>query len=167
MNHKFSTDAKFLTITTLIVLALGAKTFASLTEQDPTPVADVVAKTGSVKTDRSPSSIPDSKEVKPRWDRFAQHDLSCAKKATSSLVSIHGSFVQIQGRNCIKGFKAESLEIINLKNGFTASVFESGPNRYQTDLIQLEQGDNEIAIRYKERGGMMVEEVLKVHATRI
>lgn len=166
MNHKFSTDAKFLTITTFIVVALGAKTFASLIEPDQLPASTVASQGASVKTDRSPSSIP-SAEVKPRWERFAQHDLSCSKKGTGSTVSINGSFVQIQGRNCIKGFKSASLEIINLKNGFTASVFESGPNRYQTDLIQLEQGENDIAIRYRERSGTMVEEVVKVRATRI
>lgn len=166
MVHKFSTDAKFLTITTLIVLALGAKTFASLTEPDEMPHAAVAAAGGTVKTGRSPSSIPQIQEVKPKWDRYAQHDLSCSKKSMGAEIAVNGSFVQIQGRNCIKGFKSSALEIINLKNGFTASVFESGPNRYQTDLIQLEQGDNEIAIRYKERG-TVVEEVLRVRANRI
>lgn len=167
MIGKVSTDAKFLMMTTLIVFALGAKTFMSLTEPDELPAAAVASTGGAVKTGRSPSSIPTSKEVKPRWDRFAQHDLSCAKKATGSVVSIHGNFVQIQGRNCIKGFKSTSLEIINLKNGFTASIFESGPNRYQTDLIQLEQGENDIAIRYRERSGTVVEEVVRVNSTRI
>jgi hypothetical protein len=168
MLQKFSSDTKFLAITSFIVLALGARTFFSLVEPEEIPAAALASKGAAIVGTRTPASVsPQTLEVKPKWERFAHHDLNCSKKGPASVVAVNGSMIQIQGRNCIKGFKTSELEIVNQKNGFTAAIFESGKNEYQTDLIQLEQGDNEITIRYRERSGTVVEEVVKVRATRI
>lgn len=168
MFQKLSSDTKFLVITSFIVLALGARTFFSLVEPEEIPASALASKGSPVIGTRSPAAVgPQSLEVKPKWERFAHHDLNCNKKGPAGILDVHGSMVQIQGRNCIKGFKTSDIEIINQKNGFTAAIFESGKNEYQTDLIQLEQGDNEITIRYRERSGTVVEEVVRVRATRI
>lgn len=168
MFQKLSSDTKFLVITSFIVVALGARTFFSLVEPEEIPAAALATKGQSLSGTRAPAAVgPQTLEVKPKWERFAQHDLNCRKKGPASVLAVHGSMVQIQGRNCIKGFKTSELQIVNQKNGFTAAVFESGKNEYQTDLIQLEQGDNEITIRYRERSGTVVEEIVKVRATRI
>lgn len=168
MFQKISSDTKFLAITSFIVLALGARTFFSLVEPEEIQATALASNGSPVIGTRAPSSVgPQALDVKPKWERFAQHDLNCSKKGPGGILSVHGSMVQIQGRNCIKGFKTSDLEIVNQNNGFTAAVFESGKNEYQTDLIQLEQGDNEITIRYRERSGTVVEEVVRVRATRI
>ena len=168
MFQKLSSDTKFLAITSFIVLALGARTFFSLVEPEEIPASALASKGTPVIGSRAPSSVsPQAVEVKPKKERFAQHDLNCHKKGANAVVSVTGHMVQIQGRTCVSGFKSSDLEIVNRQNGFTAAVFESGKNEYQTDLIQLEQGDNEITIRYRERSGTVVEEVVRVRATRI
>ena len=91
-------------------------------------------------------------------------DLNCSKKGAFK-VSVRGNFVQFQGKSCVKGFNEGQVEIVNKSNGYTASIFPRGTDKYQTDLIQLQNGDNEIAIRYRERSGKSVEEV--VHVTSI
>lgn len=168
MFQKISSDTKFLAITSFIVLALGARTFFSLVEPEEIPAAALASQGGPVIGTRTPASVgPQAHDVKPKWERFAHHDLNCNKKGPVGVLAVNGNMVQIQGRNCIKGFKASDIEIINQQNGYTASIFESGKDEYQTDLIQLEQGDNEITIRYRERSGTVVEEVVRVRATRI
>ncbi|MNL75426.1 hypothetical protein D3C87_2012290 [compost metagenome] len=67
----------------------------------------------------------------------------------------------------MKNFNSENVEIINRSNGYTASIFDSGKNKYQTDLIQLVQGENEITVRYQDASGKTQEEVLKVLSSQI
>ncbi len=167
MFKKQFTDVQFLVVTMLVVLALGAKTFASLTEPDELQLPSVATNDAGLGVSRTPSSVGPAKEAKPRWDRFAHHDLNCHKKIEKPVVAINGNFVQLQGKHCLKGFKFSELDIVNRQNGFAASIFESGSDQYQTDLIQLEQGDNEIVIRYRENSGALVEEVVKVRSNRI
>ena len=138
----------------------------SLASEDSISHSESVAavETESAKGDRAPASIHPGKIKKPA--PFTQFDLKCTKKATTGLV-VNDHFMQIQGKNCLKSFNVEKLEIVNKSNGYTASIFATGLDQYQTDLIQLKNGDNEIVIRYSPNSGIWVEEVLKVRAPQI
>lgn len=93
------------------------------------------------------------------------YDLNCGtdKKSAKKLAvqKIDGAWVQLKGRMC-NNEKMKTVEITNLKNGFTASVFNMGTRQYQTDLIQLGQGDNEIRVRITPVKGDVEEQTIVV-----
>jgi len=71
---------------------------------------------------------------------------------------LDSSFLQISGKNCLnKSPIAASSELLitNTTNGFTATVFNksSSGHEYQTDLIQLNEGENLIQISYTTEDG--------------
>ncbi len=165
------TDTQFIVITLVLVLLMGIPTFKTLTAYEPDVVSDHVAAsaTNLASQQRAPSSVPAQtvlKPSRPALSHLTRYDVSCAKKAAAAFV-VSGNYVQLQGKNCLKNFKDGDIEIINKSNGYTASVFPSGTDKYQTDLIQLQNGDNEIAIRYRERSGKAVEEVLRIRSPQI
>lgn len=155
-------------VTLVLVLAMGIPTFQALAEPDDIQGYGVV--TGAVPSaQRQPSSIakvsvPNGQPSLP--SSFTKHDLNCVKKSPVE-VQIKGEIVQLQGRSCLGDFSAGEVEIVNKSNGYTASVFDNGPDKYQTDLIQLQNGSNEISIRYRDASGKTIEEVLKIHSQQL
>ncbi|WP_415062315.1 hypothetical protein [Bdellovibrio sp.] len=167
MFKRQPTDTQFIFLTLMLVLLMGIPTFQTLTQKEEVSDVQVAAESPPLTTKRSPSSLPASVvDVKPALQQFTAYDLSCAKKSASEL-TVSGPYVQFQGRNCLKNFKSGDVEIVNKSNGYTASIFSSGSDKYQTDLIQLQQGENEIAIRYRESSGKPVEVVVRVHSSKI
>lgn len=169
MFKRQASDIQFIAVTLVLVLLLGARTFLSLTEEEMLPAESAVASASTLasSSSRVPASVPvTTHKVGSALEQFTQVDLNCSKKAAQT-VSIRGAFVQFQGKNCVKGLQEGDVEIINKSNGYTASIFSRGADKYQTDLIQLQSGENEIAIRYRERSGKSVEEIVRVHSTKI
>ncbi len=160
-------DNHILAATFALVLLLGIPTFKSLTEQTPVAVpAAAVAGAKSIPA-RGIASIPTKeKAVTSALPHFTQFDLNCNRNAVKPVV-VHGGYVQFQGKSCLQKKSAEGLEIVNISNGYTASIFNSGADKYQTDLIQLKHGDNEIAIRYRESSGKPVEQIIRIHSNHI
>ncbi|WP_413613010.1 hypothetical protein [Bdellovibrio sp. HCB-110] len=167
MFKRQPTDTQFLFITLVLVLLMGIPTFHTLTANEELSEEQVVSATTPV-GQRKPASVvaASALPIAPAISHFTQYDVSCAKKVLPKL-DVAGSYVQFQGKNCLKNFKEGDIEIVNRSNGYTASVFISGSDKYQTDLIQLQKGDNEIAIRYRERSGKAVEEVVRVRSSQI
>lgn len=169
MFKRQTSDIQFIAVTLVLVLLLGARTFSSLMEEEALPEATVTKMTtATADSTRAPASVPSSinPKVGSALEQFTQFDLSCTKKPAQT-ISVRGGFVQFQGKNCAQGLEVNEVEIVNKSNGYTASVFSRGANKYQTDLIQLQSGENEIAIRYREHSGKAVEEVIHVRSTKI
>ncbi|QDK36549.1 hypothetical protein [Bdellovibrio sp. NC01] len=170
MFKRQASDIHFIAVTFVLVALLGARTFFNLTEEEALSVEPVVASQNSMASSRQPASVPAAamatQKPESALQQFTQFDLNCSKKAEVK-VSVNSGFVQLQGKSCGKGIHEGDVEIVNKSNGYTASIFARGTDRYQTDLIQLNKGENEIAIRYRERSGKSVEEVIHVHSTKI
>jgi hypothetical protein len=157
-------DTYFLVITFMVVALLGVPTYSSLVEDE----GHVAHTTSTAKIEgRIPASIPVKTETPvSTFNSKTELDLSCGKKL-AGLLKVSGNFMQLHGKTCFKNFASENVEITNRSNGYTASVFESGKNKYQTDLIQLVQGENEITVRYQDASGKIQVEVLKVVSSQI
>lgn len=93
-------------------------------------------------------------------------DISCAK-ASAINISAEGSYIQLKGRDCSKGTAKKPMTITNKTNGFQASIFGLNKNEYQTDLIQLKKGDNQISIQFESADGVFEESVVSVKAENI
>lgn len=162
MFKRSPTDTHFIVITLVLVALLGGRTFFSLVDEDKMEEGTIAASSLGT-SNRAPASV---QPAAPALAPLTQWDLSCKKKAKSAL-TVSGSYVQFQGRNCLKNFKSDKLEIVNNSNGYTASVFTSGTEEYKTDLIQLSPGENNITIRYIESSGRHYEENLKIQSSQI
>ncbi|MGZ3785454.1 MAG: hypothetical protein ACXVC3_12980 [Bdellovibrio sp.] len=169
MLKRVSRDNQLLLITLVLVLLMGVPTFRSLMENNEEVTNSPQLKNASVQTkQRNPASITPEHvmAVRPVLSHFAEYDLNCGRKVLVKK-EVAGAYIQFQGKNCLKNYKDGDVEILNKSNGYTASTFSNGDNKYQTDLIQLQNGDNEILIRYRESSGKSVEEVVRVHSTQI
>ncbi|MEK2689811.1 hypothetical protein [Bdellovibrio sp. GT3] len=170
MFKRAASEVQFIAITFVLVLLLGVRTFASLTEedaavQDEQQVATtVIAK----ETNRRPASIPATtvapQKIGSSLHESADVDLNC--KGKTGQLEVNAGYIQFKGKNCTTGVSVGQIQIVNKSNGYTASVFDRGSDRYQTDLIQLQPGQNEIAIRY-EKAGRKVEEIIRISSTKI
>lgn len=157
------TERNFIVITLLLVVILGAQTFNSLLKEE-IDVPGVIAE-ANVTGDRQPASFGGVKPLAKSLSQLVDLDLSCSKKWQKNF-SVTGTFLQLKGKNCLKSFDQEHIQIVNQTNGYTASVFTLGQNQYQTDLIQLREGENQIKIRHESKGKVF-EETLSVRASAI
>lgn len=164
MFKKAPSEIQFILVTLVVVLLLGGPTVWSLIGDDKIAQHEVAQASRGVVSQgaiRKPASLPPTTSNKPaRLSPLTQLDVSCVG-AKQSPLKVHEAFVQFHGKNCLKGESREKIEIINRSNGYTASIFQSGSDRYQTDLIQLNNGENEIHIRYPTEAGIK-EEILRV-----
>jgi hypothetical protein len=116
--------------------------------------------------ERGPASIPtggpiEADSLKSRLSL----DLNCRAQKEEEL-KVQGQWTQLRGRLC--GLeKLKSVEILNLANGFTASVFSLGLQQYQTDLIQLNRGRNLLRVRLIPYRGPVEEKTLIVRSDSI
>jgi hypothetical protein len=171
INRQFS-DTHFIAITLVVVALLGAQTFRDLMSEDYEDSTIAELSSDSQKPDvardlRVPASISSDIPLHALLtiDHAAHLDLHCSDKIKQNIV-VKGNLFQIQGKSCIKNFNLSELEIINTTNGYTASVFLNGANRYQTDLIQLQDGENKITVQFRDLSGKKSLETLQVHSSK-
>ncbi|NUN04435.1 MAG: hypothetical protein HUU57_01625 [Bdellovibrio sp.] len=159
-------ETHFLVITAVLVALMGIPTFHTLTAEETAPDELATAEIAPVQASSPVRSVASVEPYAVKPMMLTAYDVSCKKQGLVTL-NVDGSYVQLQGKNCLKNFKTGDIEIVNKSNGYTASIFSSGNDQYQTDLIQLRSGDNEIAIRYRERSGKPVEEVIHIRSPKI
>jgi hypothetical protein len=154
-----------LIVITFGVLSLAnAYSYARLYSLNHSSLASVDPK----KTTRMPASIqPSTAKIQaPELKTRVSFDLNCKLNKKMAGLKVRGNWTQLKGRVC-GGDKLKLIEITNLNNGFTASVFSSGSQQYQTDLIQLEQGDNKIRVRITPVKGVAEEQTVIVSSLPI
>ncbi len=72
------------------------------------------------------------------------HEIPCKTDALS--MEVKGEFVRLKGTTCAASQKIQSLSVRNETNGFTATVFAKSASQFETDLIELSQGENWLEI---------------------
>lgn len=171
-----SAEWKFLMTTAFLVAMVAVPTFASLFSDDGMQVGTLVLRANNQKM-RQPASLPHLNGPKKHLvikdagkelnnllvNNEIQFDFRCTKTKKTEF-EIQGTFVQLKGQDCGKNAKMPKINITNKTNGFTASVFATSEKEYQTDLIQLNNGINQIHIHYQSPLGQHEEHVLNVKA---
>jgi hypothetical protein len=176
-----NTEWKFLATTAFLVATIAVPTLASLmTPDENTPQTTMVLRPTELKA-REPASVPSlvstpkksiviqdtKKELNNLLSNsMISYDFSCSKTKLTDF-KVEGAYLQLKGKDCNKGAQSPKLSITNKSNGFTASVFMLNEKEYQTDLIQLEEGENQISIQYQMPSGRIEEHLLKVKAGAI
>jgi hypothetical protein len=161
---KHDADWKILATLGFLVATVAVPTVASLVAPENGDA------TSAVKME-SKSEVTDSTDRKPAAvnedvSHVINFDLSCAKGKNFSFKA-EGTYVQLKGHDCSKNTAKTPIVITNKTNGFTASIFQLSKNEYQTDLIQLKEGENQISIQFESAAGTPEEQVLQIQATDI
>ena len=115
-----ASERNFILITLSLVVILGAQTVSSLVHEDATEA--LAAQAPVVDPSRAPASLGAAQPVKKSLTQMLSMDLSCSKKIKKSFL-VSGSYFQLKGKNCLKNFKQDQIQIVNQSNGYTASVF--------------------------------------------
>lgn len=153
-----------LIVFTLAALSLvNAYSFVKIYSSTSIPDGKIQAGPGS----RMPSSIPpELKQALPEIKTWLAMDLNCGLNKKLTGLKVSGQWAQLKGRMCSSS-KLKTVEITNLNNGFTASVFDQGGQDYQTDLIQLNQGSNKIRVRITPLKGSVEEQTIIIESQSI
>lgn len=175
-----NTEWKFLATTAFLVATIAVPTLASLiSPEDNSPQTTMVLRPVELKS-RQPASLPSigtpkknvvindaKKELNNLLsNNLVSYDFACTKAKPTEL-KVDGGYLQLKGKDCSKSGHAPKLSITNKTNGFTAAVFIMNEKEYQTDLIQLKEGENQISIQYQTPTGQIEEHVLNVKAGAI
>ena len=159
-----SAETKFIFISFVVVFLLGIKTVASLIDQ---PLAD-----SGVSFRRQPASVVKSNQPTelekhlPRSPAAANLDFNCLKDSPKELI-VKAAYLQIRGKGCAKAVQGDQVSIVNKSNGYTAAVFPMGQEGFQTDLIQLIEGQNQILIQYQNSNGKKFQREVVVKSSHI
>jgi hypothetical protein len=162
-----ATVDKFIVVTFVLVMALAYPTWKTLVgspDQEESSLAQAGLNPSVIQ--RNIASLPSStaaKTVQPRHVEV-RLDLSCQPRVQDVNLQVKGEFIQLQGLNCWENKKPEAVEIINTSNGYSATVFQVGSEKYQTDLIQLSKGLNELKIHYHAMTGHSVEQTVRIQS---
>lgn len=150
---KWSPNNKTLALLGLVVIGLAFPTYQTVAGESVIGVEEVVS---VVIPERGPASLPPTPTL-----HFESVDVGCKKVLPA--IKANGHYLQMKGQFC----RGKNLVIVNKSNGYTASVFELNQDRYQTDMIQLKKGENELQIRYQDHRGQMKEYKMRVSTSHI
>lgn len=153
---------KFLSLMAVAVLLLGVQAGRGVLDED---LSDPSMTEPSLEMLRAPASIsantPFEKKSPSFKSALLEWNWNC-RQASPIKASVKGDNVRLKGRFCGANFSPQRLVIVNQSNGFTASIFEKGQQEYETDLIQLQQGSNNIHLEYQNSAGQKIESMLTI-----
>lgn len=147
------------------MVALTIVTLSSVASDSASDEIKSIIPAEVVSSARTPASVSKEK-IKPAKIKFKSISLDLCEETPSvdSQYEVRGQFVQIKGKNCIKDNNLSVVKIVNQTNGYTASLLPSGNSEYQTDLIQLSEGSNQIVLQYQSAKGQPLEQKITLKA---
>lgn len=150
-----SVENKFIGVTAILVVMLAFPTVNTiLTPPSPSFEEQLLSEIADSKSSevqgRGPASVPDvqsdyveasapSSFLKPvvlEWNCL---------QAESEDIEASGTHLRLRGQGC----DGQSVQIENMTNGFTASVFREGNLKFSTDFIDLVKGENKLRISFQ------------------
>ncbi len=149
-------EQRFLLITSFLVALIGAPAVYSVVKE-PQSLESLAKKQTSTSQDRSPASVKpivsESSQKNAIKSRSVVLDYSCAHEKSSK--EVDGTLLRLRGKGC-KNSQWKNVSVVNQTNGFTATVVVLKDNQFTTDYIDLQEGDNQIAIKGTDENGKSV-----------
>lgn len=85
-------------------------------------------------------------------------ELPCWDKQESDVLDSGSRWLRLKGRTCHMPVLGDSMTVRNLTNGYLATVFNSErPGELTTDYIPLQEGKNDILVRFETEPGVLME----------
>lgn len=83
----------------------------------------------------------------------AMFEINCSD--TDQKLETSSMRFRLRGQACTDESAALSTQIQNKSNGYIATVFHRDPQSFTTDYINLNEGSNEIAIKFATQNGLV------------
>jgi hypothetical protein len=134
-------ELKFLALTFGLVLSLGMGAILNFLKLPEQKASEALS--------RNPASLPSasaSEAVAPALTKIESLEWSCGDQEKN--IAVSSNRIRVKGRACSK----ESISIVNETNGLTATVFE-GEKGYSSEYMELNLGENQIAINWTDKKG--------------
>jgi hypothetical protein len=168
MKSSSSLDRHFLTITGLLVFALGAPALYSVIKEPLKADArldmhGVSLDNTKVSSQRQPAAVILTEEthahtaLKTGFSKSLSVDVPCENKDIGELQVSH---LRLLGTSC--GQLGVEVSVQNISNGFTAEVIGLKDAKYTTDFIDLKEGENHLKITRKDSEGKIEEQLIHV-----
>lgn len=132
-----------------VTLAMGAIAFFMFTliVHSVFGVKTIAVAAAKETISRIPASLGIAAEPKVlKRPTTARLDVSCASLSDATEWQVQSTQVQVHFIDCDK---QSPQELINLRNGFQATLF-NGPMGSMSDLVTLEEGENEVHLRLEK-----------------
>ena len=105
---------------------------------------------------RAPASLvgmalATTKTPQPLLERTSTLEFDCAPPMTATLTA-EIKQVRLVGKLCGEQ-AAQTTEVLNLTNGFTATIFTPKLGRFASDFIHLAEGENRLRVTYVMKSG--------------
>lgn len=142
-------ESRFLMITMFLVVLIGAPAVYSVVKEPQLLLERNLAMESAQSEDRKPASvvsllIPDSEEKIVKTQGITESvtlNLAC----DSGSEEVKGTHVRFKGNSCASE-EVKELSVVNMTNGFTASVIFTKGSAFTTDFIDLKDGENNLEI---------------------
>ncbi len=152
--RRLAQDSRWILLTALVTGLLGLQVTQDLLADDVGPVKAISASLVAPIKGRSPASLSTQFHVAaPLVGHESLVKWNCREKTFPGKLNVDGTEFRFRADGCGKDMAAESVIITNETNGFTATVFATGDRGFETDLIQLNTGENHL--RLKATSGKM------------
>jgi len=157
-SNQSRTETQFLIVLSALVLTFGIPVFLSF-QGDKSNVTKTVAK--AILTEvpvqvREPSS--EKVTTLSQSSTSVTFNLPCNKEPEKKTVD--SSFVRLEGTGC---GASKKIEIQNVSNGFSASLFFTEGNSFTTDFIDLQEGENELKVHRFQADGTDSLKTVHIH----
>ena len=124
------------------------------------PAKPVVIRSYKKPEVRTPASVITPLESNPASEENVASKLVLVTDCNQLAESFSGEFnyLRFKGKNC----SHPMVSIKNNTNGFTGALFSYGKNDFTSDLIDLNGGENQIEITYRNAEGAEFSKMIKV-----
>ncbi|MGE4133722.1 MAG: hypothetical protein AB7F86_18945 [Bdellovibrionales bacterium] len=149
------------------VLAIALLSWASLSYLLNTrPQEKLAVESPLLTLVRLPASLPTQFPVQmvfaPSVRAVATKDmeiisLRCWDHGDLKVRATSAKWVRVTGRPCQNESSLDEIQVTNLTNGYTGTVFSASTEQLTTDFLPLENGHNNILIRLAHAGGITLE----------
>lgn len=156
-NSSNKTDKKVLTLLSLFVGLVFIFSFFSIVNE---PAKPVVIRSYKKTEERLPASVAAQMESSPINEETVASKLVLVTDCNQMTDTFSGEFnyLRFKGKNC----SHPMVSIKNTTNGFTGALFSYGKNDFTSDLIDLNGGENQIEITYRNTEGAEFSKMIKV-----
>ncbi len=156
-NSSNKTDSKVLTFLSLFVGLVFVFSFFSIVNE---PAKPVVIRSLKKPEERSPASVIAPVENNAIGEVNVASKLVLVTDCNQMTDTFSGEFnyLRFKGKNC----SHPMVSIKNTTNGFTGAIFSFGKNDFSSDLIDLNKGENQIEITYRNTEGAEFSKMIKV-----
>ncbi len=112
---------------------------------------DVISSPNSANANaRSPAGVELVDDKSPAYQFSKSQTLVVKCDQLGKIEQLNGAHLRLLGNDC---FNSTQITVKNITNGFTASVIPLRVNKYTTDFIDLNEGENVIEISHTLNDG--------------